>query len=154
MFCRDVSEYAREPESVRLVRARVQKALEGSPRVDDAELAASELSSNLVQHGSGSWFELRVDRCEGFAHVEVVSRAGDGAIPATAGMADPFSETGRGLWIVANVADRHGRTRRGLLAADWCQFDWTGDPAMMADNSAAWHIWSATGCRRGRGGAS
>ena len=107
-------------------RAFVHERLVGRPVSDDvlADLlvVVSELVSNAVQHGAGDpRLELRLDgRC---VRVEV----GDDAVdsPPTPRAHDGAAFRGRGLLIVAAVADRWGHARRGDVKWIWAELDAT-----------------------------
>ncbi len=97
-----------DPHEVRRVRRFVRDALSLHPsQVDDAELLASELATNVVRHARTP-FEVAVDE-RGDA-VRIVVRDDDPALPA-ARDAGPGDDTGRGLTLVERVARRWGVTR-------------------------------------------
>ena len=82
-----------------------------------AALAASELVSNALQHVGDGRFELRMADGEiGLA----VFDAQPGSWPALRESA-PLADAGRGLGIVANVADAWGITAGPEEKAVWCE---------------------------------
>lgn len=123
------------PASASAARAFVREALltVGCPDVDGPELCVSELVANSVKH-SRSWgpagtIMLRVDAWPGGARIEVRDA---GPLPGTllagvpAARASDDDESGRGLWIVTQVADTFGFA----LGVAWCRFSWPcGTPA-------------------------
>jgi anti-sigma regulatory factor (Ser/Thr protein kinase) len=110
-------------------RAFVREVLEaaGCPDIDGAELCASELVANSIEHsrsaGPAGIIMVRVDAWRGGARIEVRD-AGPlpGSAPAGLPSAAPGldGESGRGLWIVAQVAD----TCSIAPGVAWCQFSW------------------------------
>ncbi|MDT0307388.1 ATP-binding protein [Streptomyces sp. DSM 44917] len=88
-------------------------------RLDDLVLCASELMTNALRHGGGldtvcvAWTE-RAIRVEVFDRSPSLSRTA----PPT-----PDAECGRGLVLVAALADRWGWGPRGEGKAVWCELD-------------------------------
>lgn len=106
-------------------RAAVRNILQGTPRAEDAELIVSELATNAVRHSkarAGGEFRVTVDLQPGRVRVEV---ADPGRAPALAIPDDQKSEYGRGLEIVAGVADKwgHDRTADGA-SVYWAELVW------------------------------
>ena len=95
------------PEAAPETRALLRQMLAGGPfedRLDDAQLAASELVTNAVLHGRQPLFvEVRVEgSC---LRVEVV----DGSpVSPSFSMLDPTAVTGRGLMLISAASDRWG----------------------------------------------
>jgi anti-sigma regulatory factor (Ser/Thr protein kinase) len=116
------------PASAAAARAFVRKALAaaGCPESDGPELCASELVTNSIEHsrsaGPAGTIMLRVDAWPGGARIEVRDAGplpgGSLAVPGGPPPAD--AESGRGLWLVSQVADMSG-TAPGVA---WCQFSW------------------------------
>jgi anti-sigma regulatory factor (Ser/Thr protein kinase) len=107
-------------------------AAAGCPDIDGPVLCASELVTNSVEHsasaGPAGIIMLRVDTWPGGARLEVRDA---GPLPGTvlaavpAARTSPDSESGRGLWIVTQVADRFGFAP----GVAWCQFSWPCEAA-------------------------
>ena len=98
-------------DSTNLVSLRSAVAAHGSAlglpgsRVNDLVLVAHELASNAVRHGGGSG-RLRVWRVDGSVFCEVAD-AGDGFLYQPPEHMPSVNATGgRGLWIIARLADR------------------------------------------------
>ncbi|WP_406150747.1 ATP-binding protein [Streptomyces sp. NBC_01012] len=103
------------PRGARLARGLAGERLDawgvpyGSDAHDALSLIVAELSSNAVRHGhvSGRDFRLRIT-AEGTAiRIEVTDTRGD-RLPASNDSASPDQEGGRGLLLVAALADRWG----------------------------------------------
>jgi anti-sigma regulatory factor (Ser/Thr protein kinase) len=120
--------------SASAARAFVREALAaaGCPDSDGPELCASELITNSVKHsrsaGPAGIVMLRVDAWPGGARLEVRDA---GPLPGSARPGVPAAEPsldgeeGRGLWLVAQVADTFG-IAPGVA---WCQFSWRCEAA-------------------------
>ncbi|MFF8959057.1 ATP-binding protein [Streptomyces sp. NPDC014894] len=92
---------------------------------DTVELLMSELVTNGFQHGSGDTVGVRLWRTETYLCVEVSSGGGEGTpCPREAG---PLEESGRGLGLVAVLADAWGATPDG--ARTWCLLAVAAAPA-------------------------
>jgi len=109
-----------------VARAFVHGRLDGRDVSDDVLadvlVVVSELVSNAVEHGAGNpRLELSLDG--GRLRVEV----GDEAVsaPPTPRTHDSAAFRGRGLLIVATVADRWGHVRRGDVKWIWAELDAT-----------------------------
>ncbi|MFK4597351.1 ATP-binding protein [Streptomyces pristinaespiralis] len=117
LFCR------RERRSVRLAREFTREALTAWDRgaqADDVTLCVSELATNALVHGvpPGRGYLLRLRLTEdGTLRVEVHD-SGDGK-PC---LRDPDDESGRGLLLVAALADRWGIGPREPGKVVWCEF--------------------------------
>ncbi|GAA1700382.1 ATP-binding protein [Fodinicola feengrottensis] len=100
---------AASPQSARAARTFVAEVLsewDDHRRVEAAALLVSELVTNAIVHGDGP-IQLSVDRTAHHAVLRVeVADHGSGLPTAQAVAADALS--GRGLAIVAAVADRWG----------------------------------------------
>ncbi|WP_223837806.1 ATP-binding protein [Streptomyces venezuelae] len=116
--------YPRSRQTVRPAREFAAETLyawgvEG--RRDDVLLCVSELATNALLHGvpPGRGYRLRLLRFEGVVRVEVHDSGG--GLPRV-GEADPGAVGGRGLLIVAVVADRWGVGARVPGKVVWCEF--------------------------------
>jgi anti-sigma regulatory factor (Ser/Thr protein kinase) len=106
--------FAGHPEQVAQARHFVTAALAGCPAAPDAELLASELATNAVQHsasGHGGSFVVAISHAPGRVRVTVTD-GGSATCPAVhvAGSADELELSGRGLLLVDVLADRWGYT--------------------------------------------
>lgn len=118
LFCR------RERRSVAAAREFVRAALtawEWGARADDITLCVSELATNALVHGvpPGRGYLLRMWLYEQgtFLRVEVHD-SGDGK-PC---VREPDGESGRGLLLVAALADGWGVVPREPGKVVWCEF--------------------------------
>ncbi|MET9145083.1 ATP-binding protein [Streptomyces sp. NPDC004042] len=117
--------YRRDRRSVRLARQFAQAVLAewAAPvRADDVQLCVSELATNALLHGvpPGRGFLLLLALHPGGAlRVEVHdSGTGDVCVPETSAE----SERGRGLMLVAALADKWGVDARSPGKTVWCEF--------------------------------
>lgn len=95
------------PDAVPIARGALRELLRGTPheaRLDDGELAISELVTNAVLHGRDP-ISLRLVRDECCVRVEV--RDGSPVSPSFS-MLDPTAVTGRGLMLISAASDRWG----------------------------------------------
>lgn len=117
--------YRRDRRSVRLARDFTRETLTdwGTPeRTDDVLLCVSELTTNALLHGvpPGRGFLLQLALAsDGVLRVEVHDSGPD---DIRRPMPAPEAEGGRGLLIVAEVADRWGVGERSLGKSVWCEF--------------------------------
>ncbi|MBT2456634.1 ATP-binding protein [Streptomyces sp. ISL-86] len=90
-------------------------------RRDEMLLCVSELATNALLHGvpPGRCYHLRLFRFEGTVRVEVHDSGG--GRPRVADR-DETGERGRGLLLVAAVADRWGVGPRSPGKIVWCEF--------------------------------
>ncbi|KND34703.1 ATP-binding protein [Streptomyces acidiscabies] len=89
--------------------------------LDDVLLCVSELTTNALLYGvpPGRYFLLRL-RPHGDAGVRVeVHDSGDGTLPI---VPVPREDGGRGLLLVATLADKWGAERRHPGKVVWCEF--------------------------------
>ncbi|GII80990.1 ATP-binding protein [Sphaerisporangium rufum] len=106
------------PESVTHGRSYVRTVLvaAGISEVDDTVLLAGELMGNAVRHSDsgrpGGTVEVRVFADGTRVRVEVGDEGSPAGIPAAAAEVDPFSESGRGLWLVDRLAAAWGVLER------------------------------------------
>ncbi len=114
------------PAIVPSARRFVRGILVGSPRADDMELIAAELTSNAIRHTpsgeDGGEFTLTVRSEPGWARVEVTdSGTGGWTGPRDASGDDEY---GRGLAIVAALADKLGHDVRVGGQTVWAEVAW------------------------------
>ncbi|MFF3395098.1 ATP-binding protein [Streptomyces sp. NPDC002669] len=120
--------HRRERRAVPLVRQFVRAALVDwtcDVRADDVLLCVSELVTNAVLHGVPPGRGLRVrlywEQAGGVLRIEVHD-SGDGEVrPRDSGAAHD-EEGGRGLLLVAALADRWGVGERNPGKVVWCEF--------------------------------
>jgi anti-sigma regulatory factor (Ser/Thr protein kinase) len=84
--------------------------------VDRAELCTSEVVTNAIQHAPGSAIRLLLTRADERLRVEVHDSSD--RLPL-AYSADPYDESGRGLFLVAAYADDHGAYRTTVGKVVW-----------------------------------
>jgi len=106
----------------RVARARrfVAAVLNGCPLTDTAVLLTSELVTNALAHtpsGTGGSFEVIIWRDADSVLVAVLDDGSD-RTPATMGI-DLESDSGRGLGLVAALADRWGHQGGAAARAVW-----------------------------------
>ncbi len=115
------------PVIVPSVRKFVRGILADSPCAEDIELIAAELASNAIRHSpagqDGGEFTVTVRTGQGWARIEV-SDTGTGEWNAPQG-ADLDAEYGRGLAIVAALADKLGHDITASGQTVWAEVGWT-----------------------------
>ncbi|MEU0273530.1 ATP-binding protein [Streptomyces sp. NPDC006307] len=118
--------FRRERTSVRAARRFTAEALARwgiKERADDVVLCVSELATNALLHGvpPGRGYRLRLLRLveDGPLRVEVHD-SGDGTVLAR--QPDAGAESGRGLPLVAALADTWGVGERNPGKLVWCEF--------------------------------
>ena len=123
------------PAIVPSARRFVRGLLEGSPRAGDMELIASELITNAILHspaGAGGEFTIRVRAGAGCARVEVNDPGTGQWHPRPDSR--PDDEYGRGLAIVAALADKFGHDATPAGQTLWAEVHWpdgaSGQPDM------------------------
>lgn len=115
--------YRRERRSVPAAREFVSIALADwglDTRMDDVLLCVSELATNALVHGvpPGRGYRLRLLRYgDGLLRVEVHDSGG-----GQPGVREPDGESGRGLLLVAALADKWGVGERDPGKIVWCEF--------------------------------
>lgn len=128
--------YPGTPTNVSAARRGVRDFLCLSPRVDEAELIAAELMSNAVLHTpsgeDGGNFTITVQYGADWARIEVFDLGmetwhcilDDG--PLTEGIpVSGFAECGRGLRMVAAIADEYGHEVSGSQGQTcWATITW------------------------------
>ncbi|MDN3297843.1 ATP-binding protein [Streptomyces ficellus] len=118
--------YRRERRSVPAARHFAAAALGEwgmGDRADDVLLCVSELATNALLHGvpPGRGFRLHLFREPGGGLLRVeLHDSGDGEVRA--GRPDERSESGRGLLLVAALADAWGVGERDPGKVVWCEF--------------------------------
>lgn len=111
-----------------LVREQLASWAVHEDQADTAELLLSELVTNAVRHArapQGRDIGIRVARYDGVLRVEVAD-AGP-AVKLTPQVVADWDERGRGLAIVAALAERWGCCPRlhGIGKAVWAEIRWT-----------------------------
>ncbi|MFD9562061.1 ATP-binding protein [Streptomyces sp. NPDC059994] len=95
--------------------------------VDDAELALTELMANVVRHVPGRTCRLVIFQRAGGLRVELTDDCPK--LPAMPAHPDELAESGRGLLIVATVANRWGVvSHAGGGKTVWFECDTSGEP--------------------------
>lgn len=89
------------------------------PVFSQTVLAVSELVSNALRYSGGD-VQLRLRRTAHQLHVDVRDDSRNLPVQQITG---PFDEGGRGLQLVAHVAERWGARRTGKGKSVWCEFD-------------------------------
>jgi serine/threonine-protein kinase RsbW len=114
------------PAIVPSARRFVRGILGDSPRADDMELIACELITNSIQHtpagADGGEFTVTVCTEPGWARIEV-SDAGTGQWHIHDG-GRPDDEYGRGLAIIATLADKFGHDVAPEGQTLWAEVAW------------------------------
>lgn len=116
--------YRRERRSVPAAREFVREAVTDwgfGVRLDDVLLCVSELATNALVHGvpPGRGYRVRLLLEKGGVALRVeVHDSGNGE----PGVREPDGESGRGLLLVAAVADRWGVGERSPGEIVWCEF--------------------------------
>jgi anti-sigma regulatory factor (Ser/Thr protein kinase) len=93
----------------------------GIPHVrDDAEILVSELVTNAVRHAlsAGTPLRLLIVRMDGRLRIEVHDPS---PVRPSLRQVDLMDETGRGWFLVAAIADRHGIDRTDYGKSVWCE---------------------------------
>ena len=87
---------------------------------DDAEVLVSELVANAVRHAAApaSTLTLRVLRAGDRLRIEVHDPS---PFPPRGRRVDLMDETGRGWFLVAAIADRHGTEQTASGRSVWCE---------------------------------
>jgi anti-sigma regulatory factor (Ser/Thr protein kinase) len=114
------------PAMVPSARRFVSGILAGTPYAGDMELIAAELASNAIRHSpagrDGGEFTVTVHMQERWARVEVSDTGTGQWYPPEGG--DPDAEYGRGLAIVAALADKFGHDITADGQTMWAETGW------------------------------
>ncbi|MFJ8252308.1 ATP-binding protein [Streptomyces sp. NPDC094466] len=120
--------YCRERRSIPVVRKFARKAMvewECEERTDDVLLCVTELATNALRHGvpPGRGFKVHIylERIENALRVELHD-SGDGEVRPADGLPAADDEGGRGLLLVAALADKWGVEERNPGKTVWCEF--------------------------------
>ena len=111
-------------DSIPLAREALDTLREevGQDRLDDLRLVVSELVTNSVRHAglrSGDAISLRVDALADHIRVEIQDRGpGFEASPAPATM---YQESGWGLYLVSQIAERWGVSTDATGTTVWLE---------------------------------
>ncbi|WP_055627221.1 ATP-binding protein [Streptomyces hirsutus] len=93
--------------------------------VHTAELVISEFVTNAVQHAAVDPVSLCVRLDEGALRIEVCDACPELPQP---GLPDPYSESGRGLFLVAVLTDRYGAEPTAVGKRCWAEIDLPTSP--------------------------
>ena len=102
-----------------VARREVRQAVGDHPRLDDLLLCVSEVVTNAVVH-AGSLRHLTLECEDDHVRVDVVDGT-PGTLPQP-GEPDPSSPSGRGVRIVASLADRWGIEVERTQKSVWFEF--------------------------------
>jgi anti-sigma regulatory factor (Ser/Thr protein kinase) len=105
------------PQGRRYVRALLA---EGGADYEAAELIVSELLTNAVDHGAGVRMGLLVGEHDDRYRIEVSDGGGAGRTPCVQDV-EPDRERGRGLLLVATIADEWGVEARAEGTTVWAE---------------------------------
>nr|WP_051834801.1 ATP-binding protein [Streptomyces sp. NRRL S-15] len=112
------------PRGARLARRLVSHRLDDwghpytTPVNETLTLIAAELSANAVRHGHvpGRGFHVQLTVTDGTLRIEVTDTRAEKRPPASPSDTDSLSESGRGLLLVAALADDWGVSPRRAAA--------------------------------------
>ncbi|MFF0115982.1 ATP-binding protein [Streptomyces prasinus] len=119
------------PTAVTAARHQAVDAIEGwdaglsTGVVHTAELVISEFVTNAVQHAAADPVSLCVRLDEGALRIEVCDACPDLPQP---GLPDPYSESGRGLFLVVVLTDRYGVEPTAIGKRCWAEIDLPTNP--------------------------
>lgn len=121
------------PEEVAGVRGLVRELLGvGHPAVADVELLTTEAVTNAVTHTASGLpgGTVTVWILAGHRRIRVEIVDGGGAAPPPRPAGDLWAEHGRGLWLIAAIAVRHGYWRDDDAAEGtyWFEVAWGTTP--------------------------
>ena len=112
-------------EQVAHARRFVARALTGCSVTDEAILCVSELATNALLHtasGNGGEFEVIVQQSRSWIRIAVTDK-GSSTTPAPRAL-DATSEDGRGLGLVALIAERWGQRGNEHGRTVWFELRW------------------------------
>ena len=119
--------YPGTPASVPEVRRLVRAFFAVSPRINDLELISAELATNAIRHtpsgAPNGTFTVTIQREPGRARLEVRD-LGTGAWSSDLNDGDEMADHGRGLGVVAALADEAGRDEVGHGQVVWAVVTW------------------------------
>ncbi|MET7429997.1 ATP-binding protein [Streptomyces flaveolus] len=118
--CEFTMRFTSTPRGARLARRLVSHRLDdwghpySTPVNETLTLIASELTANAVRHGHvpGRDFHVQLTLAEGTFRIEVTDTRAEKRPPASPPATDSFSESGRGMLLVAAIADDWGVSPR------------------------------------------
>ena len=115
------------PEEVAGIRGHVRELLgDDHPALWDVELLTSEAVTNAITHTAsgddGGTVTVWILTGDQRVRVEIVD--GGGAAPVPGPYGDLWAEHGRGLWLVAAIAARHGYWSDDLEGTYWFEVEW------------------------------
>jgi two-component sensor histidine kinase len=115
------------PATISAVRKVVGDVMAGSPHADDLVLIGCEYATNAIRHSPsglpGGEFTLQLWVRPGWVRLEVTDLGSGDWIAAPAGLADFDGESGRGLIVVAALADFCGH----LGGCAYAEISWPDD---------------------------
>src|SRR5215469_17709515 len=127
------------PAAISLVRSVIGDMLGGCPRADDVILVGCEYATNAIRHSPsglpGGVFTMRMWVRPGRVRLEVIDSGTGDWLVAPARVAEPDAECGRGLVVVAALADDCGNS--GCRA--WAEVAWpvpAGRPGVISRGQA------------------
>jgi serine/threonine-protein kinase RsbW len=151
-----------DKDQVVAVRHWLEDLLPECPARADLLLLTSELCTNAIVHSrsgeAGGQFSVDIDWAPELARV-VVGDQGSAKSPAIAvrsGDAVPLGESGRGLLLVSDIADRWGTASRPSRRWVWADVAWQarGGPPLAAPGGLGAAIASNTEIRKSFPGTS
>ncbi|WP_063742122.1 ATP-binding protein [Streptomyces yerevanensis] len=125
------------PASVAHARSFVADTLnawELGDRLDDVRLCVSELATNAVEHATSAGQDFRVRVAHGEERLRVEVRDQGGGTP-TVRHATTDDCHGRGLLLVAALADDWGASREGASTTVWAEFKLGASTAPLVDHT-------------------
>jgi serine/threonine-protein kinase RsbW len=128
-----------KPDQVASARAFIRSALGNCPALDDIVLLTSELCANATRHSAsadGGTFEVTVHHRRESARIEVRDDGGSATSPQARDLGQP-SEDGRGLGIVAALADHWGYHDDEHGRVVFFELTWTTSRARPAPDDPA-----------------
>jgi anti-sigma regulatory factor (Ser/Thr protein kinase) len=133
-------ERAATPDAVPAARALLRQVLAGSPlssRLEDGELALTELVTNAVLHGRDP-LAVRLVLDEEVLRAEVSDA---NPVSPSFTMLDPTAVTGRGLLLISAVSDRWGVEPSASGKVVWFELRADGDLQTALDVDALLASW-------------